>query len=293
MTRKRRAIAVTAILGASLAAPASSHALVTIGSSLTNGGPNIAAGCVVSLCTRAQVTLPADRTASNGVTSPVNGTVVTWRVRTDAGDTQLPITFRVISPASGGQFTGGGSAVTTTPPQITGVTPFATSVPIKIGDSIGLTHGNGNYWYYRIGGGVGAARLFNNAMALGHTQSATADSGDEILINADVEPSNDFTLGKPKPRNGGKVKIRATLPNAGTLTAGPKKGGKSASAAAVLKTTKRTVGAPGDLTFKVKPTKATQNQLARGGTKKVKIKVTFTPTNGLPKTRTIKAKLKG
>jgi hypothetical protein len=232
------------------------------------------------------------RTAPNGVTSPVNGTVINWRVRTDAGDTQQPIAFRVVTPLTAGQYTGGGSSAAVTPAQISATQQFSSSVPIKIGDMIGLNYNNNFNFYWRTGGGIGAGRLFNPSILEGQMRSATADFGDETLLQAEVEPSNAFTLGKPKARNGGKVKIRATLPNAGTLTAGPK-GGKSASASAVLKKTKRSVGAPGELTFKVKPTKATQNQLAGGGTKKVKIKVTFTPNNGKPASKTIKAKLKG
>lgn len=291
----RMKLALAAGLGAALVAPAASQATVTIGSSLTSGPPNLGPQCPSSVCTRAQVTLPADRTATNGVLSPVNGTVIRWRVRTSAGDTQRPIAFRVVSPAASGQFTGGGSSATVTPPQIEGVTPFDTSVPIKIGDSIGLNYPNLASFYFRIGGGLGAGRFFDPQIALGQTKSATADFGDELLVNAEIEPTSAFSLGKPKSRNGGKLKIRATLPNAGTLVAGLKGDKKipAATAAKVVKRTTRTVSAPGELTFKVKPTKATQKRLAGGDTVKVRIKVAFTPTNGKTATRTIKAKLKG
>jgi hypothetical protein len=288
---RARVFAVAGAIGAVLALPSAAGATVTIGSNLTS--PNsVGIGCVGSLCTRVQVSMPADKVAANGISSPVNGTVTTWRIKSTASGTPQPVAFRVITPAANGQYTGGGSTPAT-PPDISGITPFAGSVPIKIGDLLGLNFNNNTNDYFGIRAGPNSGRLFNPSLAEGSTRDPQNNTSEELLINADIEPTNTFTLGKPKARNGGKVKIRATLPNAGTLTAGPKGGGKSASASAVLKTTNRTASAPGDLTFKVKPTKATQNALAAGGTKKVKIKVTFTPTFGTAFSRTIKAKLKG
>jgi len=286
-------LASTAVLGASLLVPATSQGTVTIGSNM-NSAPSIGIGCVGALCTRLQTSLPAGQVATNGITSPVNGSVVFWRVRSAAANTQQPITFRVGTPTGIGLFTGGGAFGPVTPPDLDATTPYAASTPIKLGDVIGLDFTNNVTTYFR-NGAANAGRLFNPALALGSTRPPESNVTEEALISAEIEPTSAFTLGKPKARNGGKLKIRATLPNAGTLVAGLKGDKKipSAATAKVVKRTTRTASAAGTLTFKVKPTKATQNRLVGGGTIKVRIKVAFTPDNGKTATRTIKAKLKG
>jgi hypothetical protein len=292
--RWRRLSAVKVALGAALFAslllPASGQATLTIGSSLAN--PSTASiNC--GGCTYAQITLPAGAPAPGGVFSPVRGSVVLWRVRTSAG-AQTPLAFRVIRPV-GNQFTGIATSQSVTPPPST-VTPYAVSIPIEIGDVIGINCCAGVFGdYFRLGG-MGAARQWAPPLLDGTTRAPTDTNATyELLVNAEIEPTSAFTLGKPKPRNGGKVKIVATLPNPGTLVAGAKqdKGVGAAAAVKPLKRTTRTATAPGELTFKVKPTKATRLILAGGATKKVKIKVAFTPVGGTASVQTIKAKLRG
>jgi hypothetical protein len=287
--RNLRLLALTGTLGTLLAVPAVSQATVTIGSDLGDA-PSIIIACLGS-CTRVQTSLPADDLAPNGVASPVNGTVIRWRIRSTSTATQQPIAFRVISPAAGGQFTGGGSSATVTPPDITGVTPFDDSVPIKIGDLLGLNYGGGNNEYFGISAGPNSGQFFNPTLLEGSQRSPTNNTTEQMLVNADIEPTSAFTA-TAKGKKGGKVKIAAQLPNPGTLQVGDKK--DLASVAAKRRLTGSTVqlSAPGTADLKVKATKSARSVLARKGKLFAKLKLVFTPANGNPSSQVIRVKLK-
>ena len=117
------------------------------------------------------------------------------------------------------------------------------------------------------------------------------------MINADIEPTNDFTA-KAKTKNGGKVeKVTATLPNAGLLITGDKKlaSGSSASVAktaSLLKRRQVELLTPSSTSLTVKPNKKGKRVLAEDGRTKVKLRLTYTPTFGVALTKTIKVKLK-
>jgi hypothetical protein len=287
--RNLRLLALTGSLGALLAVPAMSQATMTIGSDLGDS-PGIIIACLGS-CTRVQTSLPADDLAPNGVASPVNGTVIRWRIRSTSTATQQPIAFRVISPAAGGQFTGGGSSATVTPPDITGVTPFDDSVPIKIGDLLGLNYGGGNNEYFGISAGPNSGQFFNPTLLEGSQRSPTNNTTEQMLVNADIEPTSAFTA-TAKGKKGGKVKIAAQLPNPGTLQVGDKK--DLASVAAKRRLTGSTVqlSAPGTADLKVKATKSARSVLARKGKLFAKLKLVFTPVGGNPSSQVIRVKLK-
>jgi hypothetical protein len=294
--KRIRLLALTTSLGAMLALPASSSATVTIGSSLS-GGPNLGSGCLGSLCTRVQVSLPADRTAPGGTTSPVNGTVIRWRVRTDAGDPQQPIALRVVSPAASGQFTGGAISSTVTPPQITGISTFPASLPIKVGDYLGLNYNNATNWYFRLGGGSDSGWLFNPALAQGSTRSPQQDTTEELLVNADVEPTAALSNVKKKAKKAGKVRLTLDAPNPGTLVAGDKKDkGVVAVTAAkkptLVKSQRLQVSAAEPVSVLLKPTKAAKSALAAGRKPKAKLKLVFTPNGGSAFTQLLQVKLK-
>jgi hypothetical protein len=288
--RNARLFALTATLGSVLALPAASHATVTIGSDLGDS-PSVGISCIGSLCTRVQTSLPADDLAANGVSSPVNGTVVTWRIRSTSSATQQPVAFRVISPAAGGQFTGGGSSATVTPPDIDGVTPFAASIPIKIGDLLGLNFNNSVNSYFGISAGPNSGQLFNPALAQGSTRPPQNNTTEQLLVNADIEPTNTFTA-TAKGKKGGKVKISAQLPNAGTFQVGDKKDLASVAAKRRLTGSSVQLTAPGTADLKVKATKSARSLLARKGKLSAKLKLVFTPLGGTPSSQVIRVKLK-
>jgi hypothetical protein len=287
--RNFRLLALTASIGALLAVPAASQATVTIGSNLSHA-PSIGIGCLGS-CTRVQTSLPANEQSVNGFVSPVNGTVVRWRIRTDSSNTQLPVAFRVISPAAGGQFTGGGSSATVTPPDITGVSPFDDSIPVKLGDLVGLNYGNGTNWYFSISAGPNSGQLFNPTLLQGSTRSPQNNTTEELLVNADIEPTSAFTA-TAKGKKGGKVKITAQLPNAGTLQVGDKKDLASVAAKRRLTGSSVQLTAPGTADLTVKATKSARSLLARKGKLSAKLKLVFTPLGGTASSQVIRVKLK-
>jgi hypothetical protein len=84
------------------------------------------------------------------------------------------------------------------------------------------------------------------------------------------------------------------LPNPGTVAAGDKRAKlASAAGAKLLKSTTKHAARPGQLSLKVKATKAARSMLAATRKLKTKLKVVFTPTGGTPSTQIVKAKLKG
>ena len=108
-------------------------AAVTIGSNLARQ-PNSAAN-YSPRPTFSNVSLASGRRAPGGLSSPVTGTVVRWRIRV-GGSTRVT-NFRIIRPLGGGLFTGAGTSPSVTPP-IHATTSYGVQLPIRIGDYIGL-----------------------------------------------------------------------------------------------------------------------------------------------------------
>jgi hypothetical protein len=102
---------------------------VTVGSSLTASGFMSQSFSVAATVTN--YVLPAPATA----TSPVNGTVISWRFIGSGG----PLTPRVLRSVSGTTLTGDGKGTpqsATAPDVISG--PFSVSIPIKKGEYFGV-----------------------------------------------------------------------------------------------------------------------------------------------------------
>jgi hypothetical protein len=273
------------VLGAGLLFPAAGEAVVTIGSNLarapTNGAPND-----LSI---SQDALPAASQAAGGVTSPVNGTVTLWRVRSGppAGGS---FSVQVFRPLGGGLFTGAGtSALGTIPPN--SITAFATQLPISIGDRIGTRNDllYGGVSFNRTGAGTGDVSYWNPHLDDGGAGRAPSlQDSRELTINADIEPTNTFTVrvtGRNKKK--GTATITANLPNPGELTASGK-GVKAAGTATISKA----AAAPGPVTLVIRAKGKKRAALNDIGKVKVKPKLTFTPTGGTAKTQSTKVKLK-
>jgi hypothetical protein len=112
-----------------LAASAAQAATVTVGSPLTAGFTGSFAG------TATEVNFALGEPGTH-VTSPVNGTIVSYRIKVYS----LPLgrfAIRAIRPASGGDFTGVGTGPPVTPPG-TGLQSFSANLPIRAGDFVGL-----------------------------------------------------------------------------------------------------------------------------------------------------------
>ena len=139
---KRTGLAIAmAALALALAVPASASADKTvIGRQQLSGGTISFSGlCGVPPCTTAQHSVPSASVFV--VTSPVNGTVTSWRFRTPAGGTMGEIyALRVLRSAANGTFTSVATSNNYTLPDTNDAVrgPFTTSIPIKKGDRIAL-----------------------------------------------------------------------------------------------------------------------------------------------------------
>jgi hypothetical protein len=250
-------------------------------------------GC--SECTLSQATLAADRQASGGIVSPVNGTVTLWRIR--AGGSSTPTALRIIKPLGGGLFTGGGTSATVTP-ALNATSVFSTQLPIAIGDAIGIDCCQPVAEYFLSSGGT--LNLWNPVLADGGSGRANEGPGDqhEMTLNAEIEPTSTFQVTGSQRSKHGKLLVTANLPNPGTLAAGDRRATVLSAAAAkkkkpkLLKRSSVQVGAPTSTQLRVLPTKTAKAELAQGKKVKAGLKLSFTPTGGTASTQLIKLKLR-
>jgi hypothetical protein len=275
---KLAALIATAL---ALFVPSAAQGAVTIGSNLgraPEGAPS-SYGCAPS-CTLTQTTLAADRVAPGGLVSPVNGTVVLWRIRVAGGST--PTALRVIKSLGDEQFTGAGRSSTVTP-ATNALSSFPTQLPITIGESIGIDCCSPSAQYFLNGGG--SVSTWNPSLAEGGPGmgSTVVNTPKEMTVNADIEPTATLGSVKAKPRKGGKIKVTLVAPNPGTLFATGK---------GLHSSPRKQVPAAGPFTLIVKPYFLTKRKLADGKRVKAKLKLTFTPTGGSAAVQALKVRLK-
>ena len=185
------AVLAALLLGGSVS---QSGAAVTIGSNLGRV-PNTAAK-YDPRPTFSNVSLASNRRAPGGLASPVNGTVVRWRIR--VGDSTRVTNFRIIRPLGRGLFTGAATSSSVTPP-IHATTSYGVQLPIRIGDYIGLDCCNPDFFEPE-------AEFFvaGNAAVRNEWQPGLADGGPgrpprsaspyEIALNAEIEPTSTLSL---------------------------------------------------------------------------------------------------
>jgi hypothetical protein len=128
---RRLCIAVAlALCSAGILSAGAQANTVVVGSTLT--APNFVPLSFSAPATVTNYVLPAPATA----TSPVDGTVISWKFIGDAG----PVTPRVLrstgTTSMSAAGTGAAQSATTAPPGISG--PFSTVIPIKRGDYFGV-----------------------------------------------------------------------------------------------------------------------------------------------------------
>jgi hypothetical protein len=262
-------------------------AVVTIGSNLARM-PNSAAN-YSPRPTFSNVSLPSDRQAPGGLSSPVNGTVVRWRIR--VGDSTRITNFRIIRPLGRGLFTGAGTSPSVTPP-IQATTSYEVQLPIRIGDYIGLdccdpgvfepdaeffVTGAGavrNEWQPSlVDGEAGRAPLRTNAY--------------EIALNTVIDPTSTFTLGAiTHNKDKGTATITVNVPNPGELT-GSGRGVKVADAAV----TRKHVRAPGRVRLVIKAKGRKKRKLNSTGKVTLRPEITYIPTGGGMNTQSMKVRL--
>ena len=120
-------------------AAASSHAAVTIGSNLAGDPEATINSPGDDPCTLGQA-LPGSSRAVGGATAPNSGVVVRWRIKVGIGATDIfvsPTALRVLRAAGSGTWTGAGTSSVRTPAPDT-MSTFATRLPIRAGDELGV-----------------------------------------------------------------------------------------------------------------------------------------------------------
>jgi hypothetical protein len=225
------------------------------------------------------------------VASPVNGTIVSYRVTVASTNTGR-FAIRVLRPAGGSAFTGAGSS-TPAMPSATGLQTFSASLPIRAGDLVGLDLSDSGS-EARVSNAVSGSAIseWGNPGFLADGQTAPPDftyPGQEVLFNADVAPTNTVTVGATqRNKKKGTATLNLTLPNPGDLSASGN-GVKAASAGRAV--VSKSVGAgAAQLLIKAKGKKrATLNAT---GKVKLKVAITYTPTGGDSSTQLVKVKLK-
>jgi hypothetical protein len=183
------------LLGVALLATAASAAADTakMGSALAH--PMDLPGAVCTNC----LTLQQAQVGGNSplpLTSPANGVVTSWAVRT--GDPGALYTLRILRPQGGNSYLGAGTSAA--PTAVPGGTTDSTihyaapSLPIKLGDSIGvLTAGAATGLPQTVTGGVNANVIANNFSGLppdGQSAAFTPDVQHELLLQATIKFCN-------------------------------------------------------------------------------------------------------
>jgi hypothetical protein len=188
---RRLLLLITALC---LLAPTGAGASMTVGSNLTgDGADNLGSYCPGGggTCTGTNLSLPAGSTAANGLTSPINGVIVKWRVK--SGSTGNPVRLRVLRPNGGASFTGAGTS--TAGATVSGVAETASRVSIRAGDSIGLNIGNSALVWANTpsANGLvwGSVNGFTGGLADGATGTGDAQTAKQLLVQAVVEPDAD------------------------------------------------------------------------------------------------------
>ena len=270
-------LASAALLGIALPA----HGAVTIGSNLVTTHTTNMPGCNIP-CTATNLALAPANTALGGLRSPVRGTVTSWRVRANTGNA---LRLRVLRPVAATTFTGVGisEAGSFAGP---GVSPeFPTSLPINIGDWIGLESSSGNLV---LGTNPGATMAFWNmpVLAEGATLAANGTgAGVEVLVQATVQPSNQLIFGRRTfNRKKGTTTLTVVVPNPGAISFPRVKGVNVSGPTAIA--------AGGEFKYKVRARGKKRKRLLDKGKATVQPRFSFAPRDGVAGSQQVSVKLR-
>lgn len=165
-----------------LAAPGAGAETVTVGSPLSGMTP----GTFANTFTLVNALLPEPGAK---VASPIDGTVVRWRITQASGG---PFKLRVLRPGVGGTYTAVGTSAAITPGGLTTQT-FATNLPIRAGDVIGLDISAPSDTVGQANPAGSETIAWAPPLAEGATLAPNAaQSSLEIGFNADVQPPPDL-----------------------------------------------------------------------------------------------------
>jgi hypothetical protein len=278
MPRRAPLLAALAAAITLIAAGTAAGAALRIGSNLISTPTG--AGVCAADCTAANLALATSNQTTDGIVSPVNGTVTNWSYRS-AAPSGNPISLRVVHPVGGTSFTGAGT--TPSAPVFGGIRGlFPANLPIGIGDYIGL---DANGAQVLADGVAGATQVSwtGPPLADGSTRSATVNPGVETLIQATIQPANTVRFSAIKRRKRtGTATVTVAVPNAGSLRyagVGTRVTGPGA------------IAGPGQISISVKAIGKKLKRLKKKGNAHVQPQIVFTPLGGEVGTTVGKLKL--
>jgi hypothetical protein len=272
-------VALLAVLAstAMLATPGAARANVTVGSSLNTAGNDFGIDCGSA---NGDCVLTLNRTLTSASrSSPVNGTVVRWGVRVAPG---APF-VRLRTVTRTGQF---GPSGVIHPFPSAGLNEFTESVPIAEGSRVGVDDPAPGFVLVQTG--VSRSFLYDSYIPGPDGSSLTggaSESGVELLLNAEIQPTNTFTVQLLNQR---EPVLQVTWPNPGTFTveAVPGLNGKG-NKRLVLPLTETSRGFGGTSSLRPTLTPAARRVAKARGRAKGILAVTFTPTFGTPSSQQV------
>jgi hypothetical protein len=316
MYRRKPAFRTAKLFALSLAlvplAPATAGGTITVGSDLSRTPTSQYNDCKLSTAPCTQLTANVHAGNLYPATSPTDGTVVGWGIRTgvscgavigpcNATDT---VTFRLgrLVPGTNtavGAATGPTVALKPNPAvmlKYPGEYFFPGPGPaIHVGDAVGIdTSATWAASAYPGACDQGAFYVTLHPVPAngGSPQSFDANSNCELLVNAVVKPSTTVKFGKLKGPFKGIYLLTVEVPGPGALSLRGKGVARQAAGPAVAWASK-TVTAAGKAKVKIKPKGAAKRALAASGRAKVKVKIIFSPVGGSPGTTKHKLTLHG
>ncbi len=158
-------------------------------------GSNLAASAsksevaLASGLTISQAILPTENTAAGGMTSPIKGVVVRWRIKV-GNSSGAAVAPRIFRPGNVSTRIGAGTGTARIPPPNTTST-YDTRLPVLAGDGIGIDFFSGPMRMFALTA-TADALYWNPPLADGQLFAGQSIGGPrELLVNADVEPDAD------------------------------------------------------------------------------------------------------
>lgn len=285
-------MAVLVLAAALIAAPAA-QAAITVGSTLSAPFDNSIGGNITAF-----PTAPASLVTA----SPVTGTVVGGNVKQGGSPVNAwgSASLRVVHTLPGGLYQVTASGPANAIPAGSGIFPLSAHVAIAKGDLVAI-QGTGQVDEAISAGATYLFRITSTFPTGGPpAMMSGGNTNTELLYNAQIDPTNTFTLGAPTILKKGKATVVVTVPNPGAIGGGSsndtglaataKK--KKKKAKPLLAQVSATAADAGPVTLTFSTSKAGKKLLREKGKLKTSAKIVYTPTGGSASTQTIQLKLK-
>ncbi|MGH2975036.1 MAG: hypothetical protein ACRDLL_09260 [Solirubrobacterales bacterium] len=273
----RGALGLLTLALAFAAWPAESNATITFGSDLSRPVQAFSDTCILSTPPCTELLVGVHRANSFPAASPTDGVIVSFGIKTSQASNVVFRLGEVPSLNSGkarGAGTGPGAAVGK------GTTSIPAHVPVKAGDFVGVD--TSSVAAYSTACETGGREFTYHPTLAGSLEPSDSNSTCELLVNATVRPSSDFTFKKLKrDEDRGTAALVLGLPGPGGLVLS----GKG------IKRVSEHAAEAGNARIRIKPAGKAKRRLRNRGEATVKAKVEFTPDGGSARTKTKLVKL--